>query len=60
MTSLCNKLLEKMHNGDAHVRLQAVLIFEKLVGRIGDALAPLLPTVVQYLSELIDGKFLVG
>ncbi|KAI6182851.1 hypothetical protein M3Y97_00425200 [Aphelenchoides bicaudatus] len=54
MNSLCQKLLDKMHDSNSRVRLQALLIFEKLVARIGDALAPLLPTVVQYLSELLE------
>jgi hypothetical protein len=53
-TSLCNKLLEKMHDNNSQIRLHAVLIFEKLVERIGDGLSPLLPNIVQYLSELLD------
>jgi len=54
MTSICNKLLDKMHDSSPRVRLHTVMIFEKLVNRIGDGLAPMLATITQYLSELLE------
>ncbi|KAI6196958.1 hypothetical protein M3Y94_01168800 [Aphelenchoides besseyi] len=53
-SAICNKLLEKLHNRNARIRFRTVLVFDKLIGRIGDALAPMLPTVVQYLSEILE------
>lgn len=53
--SLCQKLLDKMQNGNARVRLQATAIFQKLVIRMEDGIASLLPTISPYLQELQNG-----
>lgn len=51
---ICNSLLLRTRNSSSKIRYRAVLVFEQLVDRIGDSLAPLLPMVVQYLSELLE------
>uniref|UniRef100_A0A7E4ULQ3 HEAT repeat-containing protein 1 n=1 Tax=Panagrellus redivivus TaxID=6233 RepID=A0A7E4ULQ3_PANRE len=51
---ICNRVLLRTRHESAKVRYRATLVFENLVDRIGDSLAPLLPMVVQYLSELLE------
>uniref|UniRef100_A0A914Y6U5 HEAT repeat-containing protein 1 n=1 Tax=Panagrolaimus superbus TaxID=310955 RepID=A0A914Y6U5_9BILA len=51
---ICNSLLLRSRHSSAKIRHRSILIFEQLVDRIGDSLAPLLPMIVQYLSELLE------
>uniref|UniRef100_A0A914PK89 HEAT repeat-containing protein 1 n=1 Tax=Panagrolaimus davidi TaxID=227884 RepID=A0A914PK89_9BILA len=51
---ICNSLLSRTRQSSAKIRHRTLLIFEQLVDRIGDSLAPLLPLIVQYLSELLE------
>jgi len=51
---ICEKLLQKTRHTSSKVRYRAILVFDALVDRIADALAPLLPMIVQYLSELME------
>jgi uncharacterized membrane protein YhiD involved in acid resistance len=51
---ICNSVLTRTRHSSAKIRHHAVLVFEQLVDRIGDSLAPLIPMVVQYLSELLE------
>ena len=51
---ICEKLLQKTRHTSSKVRHRAILVFDALVDRVADALAPLLPMIVQYLSELME------
>lgn len=54
-TSMCQKLLDKFHHSNARVRYRALLVFENFANRAGDALTPMLPVIVQYLTETLEG-----
>ncbi|GMT14666.1 hypothetical protein PFISCL1PPCAC_5963, partial [Pristionchus fissidentatus] len=47
-------LLEKVREGKAKLRYRCLLVLERLAGRIGEGLAPHLPLLMPYLSELME------
>lgn len=55
-TKLCPLLLEKLRHQRSTVRRRALNVFEKVVDRAQDALAPLLPTIVQHIREATEGE----
>ncbi|CAD5212349.1 unnamed protein product [Bursaphelenchus okinawaensis] len=53
-SSICPKLLEKLRHSNARVRQRSLVVFDRVANRAGDAMAPLLPIVVQSLTEVLE------
>lgn len=47
-------ILVKVRDGKAKLRYRCLLVMERLGGRIGEGLAPHLPLLMPYLSELME------
>ncbi|VDK80517.1 unnamed protein product [Cylicostephanus goldi] len=55
--TVLDKILLKTRNGRAKIRYRALLVVEAIVDKVGDGIAPHLPMVMPFLSELLEGKF---
>ncbi|VDL73959.1 unnamed protein product [Nippostrongylus brasiliensis] len=55
---ILDKLLLKTRSGRAKIRYRALLILEAIVDKVGDGVAPHLPTIMPFLSELLEGVFI--
>lgn len=55
-SSICQRLLDQLHHRNARVRFRALAVFDQLANRAGDALTPVLPLVVQHLTETLEGE----
>ncbi|CAD5216594.1 unnamed protein product [Bursaphelenchus xylophilus] len=53
-TSICHKLLEKLRHSNGRIRHRSLVVFDRVANRAGDAMAPLLPVVVQALTEVLE------
>ncbi|VDM68083.1 unnamed protein product [Strongylus vulgaris] len=52
-----DKILLKTRNGRAKIRYRALLVVEAIFDKAGDGIAPHLPMVMPFLSELLEGEF---
>ncbi|WKX94638.1 hypothetical protein Q1695_011705 [Nippostrongylus brasiliensis] len=53
---ILDKLLLKTRSGRAKIRYRALLILEAIVDKVGDGVAPHLPTIMPFLSELLEDE----
>ncbi|CAI4232776.1 unnamed protein product [Auanema sp. JU1783] len=53
---LLNKVLMKTRNNRPKIRYRTLLVVEALFDKIGDSIAPHLPLVMPYLSELLEDE----
>ncbi|VDO35025.1 unnamed protein product [Haemonchus placei] len=52
---ILDKLLLKTRSSKAKIRYRGLLVMEALLDKVGDGVAPHLPTVIPFLSELLEG-----
>uniref|UniRef100_A0A1I8A1T7 HEAT repeat-containing protein 1 n=1 Tax=Steinernema glaseri TaxID=37863 RepID=A0A1I8A1T7_9BILA len=49
-----NRIMLKTRNSSAKVRHRTLLVIDRLLDRIGESVAPLLPNILPFLSELLE------
>ncbi|XGW10399.1 hypothetical protein V3C99_012135 [Haemonchus contortus] len=53
---ILDKLLLKTRSSKAKIRYRGLLVMEALLDKVGDGVAPHLPTVIPFLSELLEDE----
>uniref|UniRef100_A0A0M3HYB9 HEAT repeat-containing protein 1 n=1 Tax=Ascaris lumbricoides TaxID=6252 RepID=A0A0M3HYB9_ASCLU len=56
LTEMTNKIMLKTRSTSPKVRYCTLLVLERMFDRMGDAVAPLLPSVLPFLSELLEDE----
>uniref|UniRef100_A0A915BM34 HEAT repeat-containing protein 1 n=1 Tax=Parascaris univalens TaxID=6257 RepID=A0A915BM34_PARUN len=56
ITEMSNKIMLKTRSTSPKVRYGTLLVLERMFDRMGDAVAPLLPSVLPFLSELLEDE----
>ncbi|TKR89200.1 hypothetical protein L596_013339 [Steinernema carpocapsae] len=53
-TDMINRIMAKTRNNNDKVRYRSLLVIDNVLDRIGDSVAPLLPNILPFLSELLE------
>ncbi|KHN81004.1 HEAT repeat-containing protein 1 -like protein [Toxocara canis] len=56
INEMINKIMLKTRSTSPKVRYCTLLVLERMFDRMGDAVAPLLPSVLPFLSELLEDE----